>query len=272
MSGVIRVILVDDEELARERLRRLLSREDDVDVVAMCPDGDSAVEAIAGTPCDLVFLDVQMPGRDGFGVIRELLTRVPRDRMPILVFVTAYDHHALRAFEAQALDYLVKPFGDERFALLLDRVRRLVRQSRAEATTVRLRELLDGVDSESIPGEEQARTADISTDRLLVRVGSKSVILRTEDIDWIGADGVYARIHVGRASYLIRAAMHELESRLDAQSFLRIHRSTIINIGRACEVHDIDRGECVVILDDGTRLRISRSRRLQLESRLGPPL
>ena len=275
MSDAIRVVVVDDEHLARERLRRLLAAEPDIEIAAIVNDGDSAIEAIVDNPPDLAFLDVQLPGRDGFAVAEALLGRLPPERMPLVVFVTAYDQHALRAFEAQALDYLVKPFDDDRFAALLERVRRLVRQSRVEAVTGRLRELLGGA-ARAPDGEETptltAGPSDGPLEHLVLRTGARSKIVRSEEVDWIGADGVYARVHIARASHLIRTPMHELEARLDARRFFRIHRSTIVNIDRVREVHEIDRGEYAVVLQDGTRLKLSRSRRAQLESRLGQPL
>jgi two-component system, LytTR family, response regulator len=246
----------------------------------MCADGNSAVEAVLDEPPDVLFLDVAMPGRDGFAVVEALLEHLPPETFPLIVFVTAFDQHALRAFEAQALDYLVKPFDDDRFATLLDRVRRLVRQSRVEAVTGQLRRLLGergASTSVASSDEDGVKTAlpgggDGVLDHLVLRTGKRSRIVRTEEVDWIGADGVYARIHVGGSSYLIRMPMHELETRLDARRFVRIHRSAIVNIDRVRELHEIDRGEYAVILSDGTKLKLSRSRRAQFESRLGQSL
>jgi len=278
MSETIRVIVVDDEHLARERLRRLIAVEPDMRIVGMCPDGDSAVEMVLDDPPDLLFLDVAMPGRDGFGVVEALLAHMPAESIPLIVFVTAFDQHALRAFEAQALDYLVKPFDDERFATLLDRVRRLVRQSRVEAVTGQLRRLLGerGVVA-PMPDDDTTETAspggaDGALDHLVLRTGKRSKIVRTETVDWIGADGVYARIHLAGSSYLIRMPMHELETRLDPRRFVRIHRSAIVNIDRVRELHEIDRGEYAVMLEDGTKLKLSRSRKAAFESRLGQSL
>ena len=283
MNETIRAIVVDDEHLARERLRRLLDAEADISITAMCADGDSAVDAVLDEPPDLLFLDVAMPGRDGFAVVEALLEHLPPESIPLIVFVTAFDQHALRAFEAQALDYLVKPFDDDRFATLLDRVRRLVRQSRVEAVTGQLRRLLGerSASASGAPGsssdDDGVKTAlpgggDGVLDHLVLRTGKRSKIVRTEEVDWIGADGVYARIHVGGSSYLIRMPMHELETRLDSRRFVRIHRSAIVNMDRVRELHEIDRGEYAVLLADGTKLKLSRSRRAQFESRLGQSL
>ena len=288
MSETIRVVVADDEHLARERLRRLLAAEPDMRIIDMCADGDAAVDSVLDDPPDLLFLDVSMPGRDGFGVVEALLAHLPPESFPLVVFVTAFDQHALRAFEAQALDYLVKPFDDDRFATLLERVRRLVRRSRVEAVTGQLRRLLgdrgmtsdrtaaraatdaatddDGTETASLGGTEGV------LDHLVLRTGKRSRIVRTDAVDWIGADGVYARIHVAGSSYLIRMPMHELETRLDPKRFVRIHRSAIVNIDRVRELHEIDRGEYAVMLEDGTKLKLSRSRRAQFESRLGQSL
>jgi two-component system LytT family response regulator len=276
MTDRIRVAIVDDEHLARERLRRLIAQEEDLEVAGIAADGDAAIQLVIDEAPDLVFLDVQMPGRDGFSVVDALLERIPAAEMPLIVFITAFDQHALRAFEAQALDYLVKPFDDERFAALLERVRRLVRQARVEAATGRLRALLDG---ETRPREAQDEMptaapsqAEGRLEHLVLRSGSRSRVVKSESVDWIGADGVYARVHISGASYLLRVAMHELETRLDQRRFVRIHRSTIVNLDRVRELHEIDRGEYAVLLADGTKLKLSRNRRANLESRLGQRL
>jgi two-component system, LytTR family, response regulator len=269
----IRVAIVDDEPLARERLRRLLDAQPDMRVVALCGDGDSAVSVIVHEQPDLVFLDVQMPGRDGFQVIEALLAD-GAGHMPQVVFVTAFNEHALRAFEARALDYLVKPFDDERFAESLARIRRRVRQERMEILGDRLRQLL-GV--AALPEDSHADTAspegsDGRLERLVLRSGDRVHVVKSGTVDWIGADGVYARVHIGRSSYLIRTPMHELETRLDPRKFVRIHRSTIVNLERVKQVHEVDRGEYVVVLEDGARLKLSRSRRAQFEALLGEAL
>lgn len=281
MTGSIRVVIVDDEALARERLRRLLATESDVEIVGHCATGDAAVETILGERPDLVFLDVQMPTRDGFAVVDALLEALTSERMPLMVFVTAYDQHALRAFEAQALDYLVKPFEDERFAAVLARARRRVRQERLEGIGDRLRDLLSVVGPAGVSAAAQQGVAQEilvadpgggRLEHLVLRSGKRSRIVRVEEVDWIGADGVYARIFVGRMSHLLRMAMHELEVRLDPRRFVRIHRSTIVNVDRVHEVHEEDRGQFAVVLQDGTRLKLSRSRRAQFEAVLGQSL
>lgn len=271
MTEPIRVLIVDDEPLARERLRRLLAHEADLLVVAEAGDGDAAVAAVRRHLPELLFLDVQMPAKDGFSVV-EALTNEGFEPMPVVVFVTAYDEHALRAFEAQALDYLVKPFDDDRFAALLDRVRRRVRQERMSAAGDRLRQLLD----EGTDDAPMAAMASVDTDgpleRLVLRVANRSRIVKAAEVEWIGADGVYSRVHVAQTSYLLRMPLHAMESRLDPRRFVRIHRSAIVNLDYVREVHEIERGEFAIILVNGTRLKLSRSRRAQFEAMLGQSL
>ncbi|MEO7456539.1 MAG: LytTR family DNA-binding domain-containing protein [Gemmatimonadaceae bacterium] len=270
----MRVLVVDDEPLARERLRRLLVVEPDVVLVGLCPDGDAAIDAVRVAAPDLIFLDIQMPGRDGFAVVEVLLQELPVERIPVIVFATAHDSFAVRAFEAHALDYLVKPFDDDRFAAALGRARVTVRRSRMDLVGAQLRRLLSSPGS---PAPHQSEPTEVASaegrggrlDRIVLRTGDRARVLRAEAIDWIGADSVYARLHIGRSSYLIRTPMHELEARLDPQRFVRIHRSTIVNLDRVRELHEVDRGEVIVVLEDGTRLKVSRNRRLQLEDRLG---
>lgn len=278
----ISVVVVDDEPLARDRLRRLIEDEGDMSLVAECANGDDAVETVVRLRPDLLFLDVQMPGRDGFEVVAELVDGLPPDSVPAIVFVTAYDAHALRAFDAKALDYLVKPFEDDRFAETLERARLQINQGRLGALTAQLRDLLAVGTGSALPAaSESARlltegampeAATGRLDRIVLRTRNRARIIRAEDVDWIGADGVYARLHFDGSTALIRTPMHELETRLDAMRFVRIHRSTIVNLDRVRELREVDRGEYDVVLVDGTRLKLSRSRRAQLEAMLGQRL
>ena len=263
----LRAAIVDDEPFARQRLKGLLQASGDVEVVAVCRDGKSAVEEIVATRPELVFLDVQMPGRDGFAVLEALLEQL--DPVPLIVFVTAHDEHAVRAFEAQALDYLVKPFDDERFAATMHRARRRLRQERLDAASGKLRALLDAAP----PTEDALAVAEGERlDRIALKVRDRTRFVRAEEVDWIEADRVYARLHLGKQSFLIRFAMHELERRLDPRRFVRIHRSTIVNLDRVREVQELFRGEFELLLHDGTRLKLSRSRKAQLEKLLGQRL
>ncbi len=251
----MRTLLVDDEPLARQRLRTLLQRESDVDVVAECGDGEQAVAAIAEHRPDLVFLDVQMPLLDGFDVLESL---EPEER-PVVVFVTAYDQYALRAFEVHALDYLLKPFDRDRFQKTMQRVRAELQRGNRGADP-RLTSLLEEVKTRK-PAE-----------RLLIKSSGRVYFLRVEDIDWIEAAGNYARLHAGSEMHLLRETMNGLETRLDAQKFLRIHRSTIVNIERIKELHPWFHGDYQVVLHDGTELTLSRSYRPKLQELFGDTL
>jgi two-component system, LytTR family, response regulator len=271
VSVAIRVAIVDDERLARERLKRLAGRVPDLEVTQVCHDGESAVEAITQDPPDVVFLDVQIPGGDGFAVARALRERLQPGEMPLVVFVTAYDAHALRAFEAQALDYLVKPFDDDRFLEMLTRVRQRVRERRLGAATEQLRSLL-GADPGAVTAPPALGPDTGRLDRIVVRAGERTRLIPAETVDWVEADGVYARIHAAKEQFLIRVPMHEMEARLDPRRFVRIHRSTIVNLDRVAELRELWRGEYAVVLHDGTRLKLSRSRKSQLEALLGQSL
>jgi two-component system LytT family response regulator len=234
-SPPIRAVVVDDEPLARAGLRALLEDDPDMVVVAECANGHEAVAALRAHAPDLVLLDVQMPGLDGFGVVRE----IGADRMPVVVFATAFDQYALQAFEARALDYLLKPFTDERFRDVLGRAKEQVRQRRPGA-----------------PGMPSAAPA-----RLEVRLGNRVVFVRIDDVDWVEAADYYVRLHVGPASHLVRETMQELEARLDGRRFVRVHRSAIVNVERVRELRTVAAGRHEVVLRDGTRLPLSRSRR-----------
>jgi two-component system LytT family response regulator len=247
----LRTIIVDDEPLARRRLRRLLREHPDVEVVSECGNGREAVEAIRRDRPDLVFLDVQMPGLDGF----EVVTRAGGGPPPAVVFATAYSEHALRAFEVCALDFLLKPFDAERLARSLDRVRKQAASGAASPAELYHR-LLDAV------GKADARPPYVS--RLLVKSGGRVVFLRTEDVDWIAAAGKYVRLYCGADYHLLRESMHDLERRLDPGRFRRIHRSAIVNLDSVRELQPLFHGEMRAILRDGTELTVSRRYRSAL--------
>jgi two-component system, LytTR family, response regulator len=250
----IRTLVVDDEPIARERILSLLQQETDVEVIGQCADGVQAVSAIQQQSPDLVFLDVQMPGCDGFGVIQN----IGPDRMPTVVFVTAYDEYALRAFEVHALDYLLKPFGKDRFQETLKHARESLERRRAGDLGRRLLALVHDLKP------EQQRL-----DRLVVKSGGRVFFLRTDEIDWIEAAGNYVRLHLGEESHLFRETMNGMESRLDTRRFVRIHRSRIVNTERIKELQPWFNGEYVVILRNGTRLTLSRGYREKLQEQLG---
>jgi two-component system LytT family response regulator len=251
----MRTLVVDDEPLARERLRSLLQSEPDVEFLGECANGREAVEAIKNLKPDLLFLDVQMPVLDGLGVVEE----IGAEQMPAVVFVTAYDRYALRAFEIHALDYLLKPFDRERFQQALRRARERVQQTRSADVSERLVALL----------EDGGRGGPKPAERLVIKTGGRVFFVKTEDVDWIEAAGNYARVHVGTEAHLLRETMNALEERLDAEKFLRIHRSTIVNIERIQELQPWFHGDYVVILHDGTQLTLSRGYRQKIQELFG---
>lgn len=247
----IRVLIAEDEPLARERIRSLLETESDVQIVAECADGRSAVESIRGIDPDLVFLDVSMPELNGFDVIRE----VGADNMPPVIFVTAFDQFAVQAFDAHALDYVLKPFDEERFRTAVERAREQLVRKAPGTLDRRLNDLLQ---------ELAARPHYL--ERLAVKSGGKIIFLKTDEVTWIGAEGNYARLHAGKRSYLMRETMSNLESRLDPARFIRIHRSTIVSADAIAELEPLFQGDYVVVLRDGTRLTSSRGYRGNLQA------
>jgi len=251
---MIRAMIVDDEPLARERIRSLLDDAGDVDVIAECANGREAIEALEESPPDLLFLDIQMPEINGFDVLQEIGV----GHVPVVIFVTAYDQFAVRAFEAHALDYLLKPFDDERFEATLQRARERIRQQQGGDLDRRLRALL-----------QEARGDRGYLQRLVVPTGQRSVFVRTEQIDWIEAERNYVRLHVGGRAYLLRENLSRIESALDPTMFCRIHRSTVVNIDRIQAVETVVRGEYLVVLHDGTKLTSGRGYRRNLHALMG---
>jgi two-component system LytT family response regulator len=255
--GRIRTLIVDDEPLARSRIRELLDTQPDIEVTGECGNGREAIAAIGADHPDLVYLDVQMPEITGF----EVLEALERTEAPAVVFVTAFDQFAVRAFEVHALDYLLKPFDRERFLTSLRRAREAVRLRREGHLDERLGALLTHL------GERQRYLQ-----RLLVKNGSRSVLVQVGEIDWIESAGNYVRLHVGRERHLLRETMSALEERLDPERFVRIHRSTIVNLERVRELEPYFHGDYVLKLTDGTRLTLSRTYREHLQERLGRDL
>ena len=274
----IRALIVDDEKPGRERLRRLLTRDNRVELAACAGGGAEALDAIragarAGNPVQLMFLDVQMPELDGFGVLSALVHAVPAVAMPEVIFVTAHDEYALRAFDAHAIDYLLKPFSDERFQAALDRALRHVRAGHADALMSQMQALLDG------SGLRQAGTAPSSTaprralDRIVVRGSGRVRLLPVDQISWIEADGMYVKLHTrDGAAHLHRALLGSLDGALDARRFIRIHRSAIVNIDVIAELRQDDHGDYVAVLRDQTEIRVGRRFRVRLQTRLGQQL
>jgi two-component system LytT family response regulator len=264
-SSKITVLVVDDEAPARQRLIDLLRCETVVGMVHEASDGLSAVGAIEERRPDLVFLDVQMPELDGLAVLEAVgAEAVGAEAMPLTVFVTAYDQHAVRAFEANALDYLLKPFSDERFEATMTRVRGRIEERSLQEYGRRLARMIM-----STAGE--AKTPQ-RLDRLVVKSGDVTRFLRVVEVDWIEAAGVYVTLHAGGKEILYRSALADLAERLDPARFVRVHRSTIVNLESVLQLEPISHGEFDVVLKDGARTRISRSYRAQLEERLGQSL
>jgi two-component system LytT family response regulator len=250
----IKTLIVDDEPLARERLANLLGPIEDIDIVGQCRDGEETVTAIHDTTPDLVFLDIQMPNMSGFDVI----DAVGAEAMPLVIFVTAYDQHALRAFQVRALDYLLKPFDRERFNEALQRARKQLERDETGDIGRRLLALV-----------KDLRRDQPRSDRLVVKSGGRLFFLRADEIDWVEAAGNYVRLHVGNSSHLLRETMTSIESRLDPEKFFRIHRCRIVNMDRIQELQPWLNGEYAVVLRTGERLTLSRGYREKLQERLG---
>jgi two-component system LytT family response regulator len=277
----LRTIIVDDEELARDRLRRFLDAEPDVRIVAECPDGARAVRAILAERPDVVFLDVQMPGMDGFGVLREIRAEIEAGgfdagALPLVVFVTAFNEHALHAFEVHAIDYVLKPIEAERIASAVARVR--ARRAQADAAR-RLRELerlaAGGMEADPAPDDPVAeatplRGAGQPLARMVVKTRDKLIFVKVAEVDWIEAAGNYVRIHAGGQSHLVRDTLARLEAVLDPSQFARIHRSVIVNLDRVQQMEPWFSGEYVVLLHDGTQLKLSRWYRERVLERFAP--
>lgn len=246
----IRALIVDDEPLAREGIHKRLELEPDIEVICECRNGREAVAAILREAPDLVFLDIQMPRLDGFGVVETVGVR----QMPQVIFVTAYDEHALRAFDVHAIDYLLKPIDSARFDEALQRVRIRLRVNSVEALGEQLRQMLAAL-----------RVGKKPLERLAIKLAGRIIFLNVEEVDWIEAADNYVRVHAGHESHLVHATMNSLESRLDANQFLRIHRSIIVQLKRVKELQPMFHGEYRVILKDGTQLSSGRGYREKLQ-------
>ncbi|WP_342379720.1 LytTR family DNA-binding domain-containing protein [Myxococcus stipitatus] len=260
MSAAIRVLIVDDEPLARERVRELLTEVPDMTVIGECRDGTEAIAAIRAERPDLVLLDVQMPEPDGFGV----LSAVANEYQPAVIFITAHRDFAVQAFEANALDYLLKPFDRERFHQSLARVRER-RRTGATELDAELIERLESLSHRLPPASEPY------VKRLVAKVGWRMRFLRVEDIDYLEAEGNYVSVHQGKQSYLTRETMNALEEKLDPKDFVRAHRSLIVRLDRIEEVEPLGPGEMVLTLRDGTKLTSGRSYRARLQRALDLP-
>jgi two-component system LytT family response regulator len=261
MPAKIKTIIVDDEPLARRNLRVLLERDPQIEILDECRNGREAVKAINTLSPDLIFLDIQMPEMDGFDV----LAHVGPEHIQAIIFVTAFDQYALKAFDVHALDYLLKPFDDERFARALERAKSQMAAREINQLSERLLALLEERETER---KGSSKPDERYLTRLMIKASSRMMLLKVDEIDFIEADGNYAKLHAGRKTHLLREKMNDLEGRLDPAKFVRIHRSIIVNLERIKEMHPHFNGDYVVVLDDGRQLRLSRTRREQLEARL----
>jgi two-component system LytT family response regulator len=268
MRGAIRTLIVDDEPLARRGLELRLAGEPDVEIVRQCGNGAEAVKAVAELQPDLMFLDVQMPGLDGFAALRA----IPASQLPLVVFVTAYDHYAIRAFEASAVDYLLKPIDDSRLAQALYRVRQQRREHEADQHCARLLNLLGELSGKPALTLDEALADGASklkrpaeAQRLAIRDGNRTVRLNMADIRWIDAAGDYMCIHTNGETHILRATMRELEGQLDERRFQRVHRSTIVNLERVKSMRAHINGEYFLMLDCGHELKLSRSYKDKIE-------
>lgn len=258
----MKVLIVDDEPLAREGIRQLVEREADVVIVGECGDGKQALKVIRDESPDLVFLDIQMPEMDGFALLESLSP----EKMPRVIFVTAYDQYAVRAFEVHALDYVLKPLDEERFQKTWERATEQIRGRKdagwLDGIQSLLQELAEG------KGGGQGHYAD----RMIIKTDGRVFFVRVKDMDWIEAQGNYVMIHVGKESHLVRDAISKIEEDLDPRLFLRIHRSTIVNIDRIQELQSLFHGDYRVLLKDGTKLLLSRRYRSKARDALGKSL
>ncbi len=249
----IRTLIVDDEPLARQRLKRFLEAVPDIQLLTECADGKAAVAAIQEYKPDLVFLDVQMPHLNGF----EVLSAVGVERMPVVIFVTAFDAFALQAFEAQALDYLLKPFGQDRVQKALERARTFLEGNAKKSFQDHLAGLL------------RATEASRHIARVLVRNGDRVLVVGPAEIDWVEAYGDYVRLHVGQQTHLLRSTLTDMEQRLKPEGFARIHRSRLVNLERIKELVTVSSTELLVVLKNGVRLNASPAFLKDLQRRLG---
>lgn len=246
----IPVLVADDEPLAREGICMLLQEEEEFEVVGECGTGRGVVASIINLVPQIVFLDIQMPEMDGFSALESL----PPESMPLIVFTTAYDQYALKAFEVHALDYLLKPIDRDRFKRALQRAKEFLSQKRENALSRRILDYL-----------EEIRSPRQYIDRVVIKNGGDLFFLKVDEINWVEAEGNYVRLHSGRESFLLRETLSNLESQLNPNSFIRIHRSTIVNSDRIRKLEPLFHGDCNVILQDGTRLTLSRNYRKNIK-------
>jgi two-component system, LytTR family, response regulator len=262
MMPAIRTVIADDEHLARKKLRLLLGSEPGVQVVAECQDGQETIGAVQDHKPDLLLIDIRMPDLDGF----QVLGKIQSDEMPVVVFTTAYDQFAIKAFEAHALDYLLKPFERERLHQAIERTRAELLKSHDHHLTSRILDLI--AEKAEFKAESQTENKPID-DRMVIRAGGKVVFLESKDIDWIEAAANYVKLNVGKESYLLREGIGSIAERLDPDRFVRIHRSVIVNVRKIKELQPCDSGEYIAVLKNGKELSCSRGYRAHLQRLIG---
>jgi two-component system LytT family response regulator len=256
-SAPLRAVIADDEALARKFIRRMLKDDHDLEVVGECNNGKEAVAMIKKQNPDIVFLDVQMPEMDGFAVLESIAT----ERLPEIIFTTAYEQYAIRAFELHALDYLLKPFDQARFKEAIKYAKERFRSQRHNEGRMQISAML-----ENIKNKPQY------LDRLVIKAGGRITFLSTDEINWIEADDKYVHLHTGKASPMVRQTLSAMEAQLDPQKFQRVHRFAIVNVERITELQPLFSGEYSILLGDGTKLTLSRSYKDKLFELLGKPL
>ena len=252
---MIRTLIIDDVQLARERLKRCLADHPDVEIVGECDNGETAVKSVRALEPDLIFLDVQMPALDGFGVLEVL----KKERMPVVIFVTAYNEYAIQAFEVNALDYLLKPVDCERLGKAVQRAKTHLAQPPAG----------DDLDNRFRAMLEDIKSGSKSLKRLTIKLTGRTILLPTDEIDWIETYGNYLKVHAGRESHLIRGTMQSLETKLDPERFVRVHRSVIVNIEKVKEIYPRSNGDQDLVLQNGRQLMLSRNYRDKFFAVLG---
>jgi two-component system LytT family response regulator len=256
-AAKIKALIADDELLARKFIRRMLKDDHEVEIVAECNDGKSTLDMIEKHHPDVVFLDVQMPEMDGFAVLQA----IGCERWPEIVFTTAYEQYAIRAFELHALDYLLKPFDQARFRDALSHVKKQLSSRHSDSTRQQISALL-----------ENMKIRPEYLERLIIKADGRISFLNTRDIDWIEADDKYVHLHTSKTARMVRQTLSAMESQLDPRKFLRVHRSAIVNIDRIKELHPLFNGEHSIVLEDSTRLTLSRNYKDKLFRVLGKPL
>ncbi|WP_158789991.1 LytTR family DNA-binding domain-containing protein [Granulicella sp. L60] len=249
----LRTLIVDDEPLARERLKFLLSPQKDIEIVGECGDGEEAVTYLKAQPVDLVFLDVQMPMMDGF----EVAEKAGLQQLPAIIFITAYQQYAVRAFDIHAIDYLTKPVEPERLLVALERVRQKIASNAALLTQAQFMDILNAL-------RVSTKESKLYLSRLLVRDGAKDVLIAVKKIEWLESADYYCRIHSNGRTYMLRETLSDLSDKLDPTQFIRVHRSAVVNLDYVREIYREGRVDSSIVLANGQRVRVSRTGREKL--------